>query len=175
MSVVEVSIVVLTTRWAGVTAVVVLPIVGVGVVRARWRALGNITIIAGILGSGIVVSAVTQVSSSAVGVLAIMSVENIDRSKNNSTTGNFAEGKLAMANKLFPTSRNWFRASVRTSFPRLSPDSAKFEEDKISRLRSRRTPRKAKTNGGYNSNIAVHSFNRDTIHPVMASVLRATP
>ena len=71
-SVVEVSIVVLTTRRAGVTPVVVLPIVGVGVVRARWRALGNITIITGILRSRVVVSAATQVSSSAGGVLAIV-------------------------------------------------------------------------------------------------------
>ena len=71
-SVVEVSIVVLTTRRAGVTPVVVLPIVGVGVVQARWRALGNITIIAGILRSGVVVSAAMQVSSSAAGVLAIV-------------------------------------------------------------------------------------------------------
>ena len=52
--------------------VVVLPIVGVSVVRARWRALGNITIMAGILRSGVVVSAATQVSSSAGGVLAIV-------------------------------------------------------------------------------------------------------
>ena len=71
-SVVEISIVVLMSWRAGVTPVVILPIVGVGVVRARWRSLGNVTIMAGILRSGVVVSAATQVSSSAGGVLAIV-------------------------------------------------------------------------------------------------------
>ena len=70
--VVEVSIVVLTMRQAGVTPVVVLPIVGVGVVWARWHVLGNLTIIAGILRSGVVVSTATRVSLSADGVLAIV-------------------------------------------------------------------------------------------------------
>ena len=52
--------------------VVILPIVGVGVVRARWCALGNITIMVRILRSGVVVSAATQVSSGAGSVLAIV-------------------------------------------------------------------------------------------------------
>ena len=78
-SIVEVSIVVLMTRRAGVTLVVVLPIAGVGVVQARWRALGNLTIIAGILRSWVVVSAAMQVSSSAGGVLAIVIIITMAR------------------------------------------------------------------------------------------------
>ena len=71
-SVVVISIVVLMSWRAGVVPVVIHPIVGFGVVRARWCALGNITIMAGILRSGIVVSAATQVSASAGSVLAIV-------------------------------------------------------------------------------------------------------
>ena len=71
-SIMEVSVIVITTGRAGVTSAVVILIVGVGVVRAQWCARWDLTIIAWIIRSKVVVFEVMRVSSSAYGILAIV-------------------------------------------------------------------------------------------------------